>query len=61
MTETDLALKGDRTGDTESLQPRTEGSGDLGGDLQVLLDRDGRAEDISPAGVLKTDRLDLLD
>ena len=61
VADADLAVVRDRTGDAEGLQAFAQGRGDIGRLGLALLDGDGRAEHIGPAGVLKADRLDALD
>ena len=43
VAQTNLTLVGDGTGDAESLQALADALGSLGGGLDILLQRDGRA------------------
>ena len=61
VAQTDLAVLGDGAVDAEGLQADADGLGGLGGGLDALLQRDGRAHGVSPAGVLKADGLNALD
>ena len=60
VAQTHLTLVGDGTGDAESLQALADALGSLGGGLDILLQRDGRAQFISPLGVFESDGLDAL-
>ena len=61
MSQTYLTLVSYRTRDTESLQALSDGGGSVGSLAAALLDGDSRAGDVSPACVLKADRLNALD
>ena len=60
MAQSYLTLVSYRTGDTEGLKSLADGCSCVGGSAAVLLDGDGRAGDVGPAGVFKADGLDLL-
>ena len=57
VSDTNLTLVCNRTGDTESLKACADPSGCLCSALCVLLDGDGCAQLISPLYILKTDGL----
>ena len=61
MTQTDLAVLGDRSVDAEGLKALTNGAGSVSGVLNALLQRNGCTHAVGPAGVFKADRLDSLD
>ncbi len=61
VAQAHLALVRHGTGDAESLQAFADALGRLGGGLHALLQRDGRAQLISPLGVFKSDGLNALD
>ena len=60
VAQADLAVVGDGAGNAEGLQADADGLGGLGGGGAALLDGDGGAHDVGPAGVLKGDGLNLL-
>ena len=60
MSQTNLTLIGNGAGNTERLQALADCSGSLGSFSAALLDCDGSAYGVSPASVLKANRLDLL-
>ena len=60
VAETDLAVVRDGAGDAERLEPDADRLGGLGGLLAALLQRDGGADGVRPAGVLEGDVLDAL-
>ena len=61
MSQTYLTLVCYRTRNTESLKALSDGCSSLGSLAAVLLDCDSGAYDVSPACVLKADRLNALD
>ena len=61
VAQAHLAVVGNRAVDAEGLEALADGGGGLGGGLHVLLQGDGRAHHVGPAGVLKADGLDALD
>ena len=60
MTDTNLTVVGNRTGDAEALQTDTDSLGSLGSALHTLLDGDGGTTNVCPLGVLKADTLSVL-
>ena len=61
VAQADLAVLGHGAVDAEGLQALADGLGSLGSGLDALLDGDGGAHAVGPAGVLKADGLDALD
>ena len=61
VAQAHLPVLGNRTGDAEGLEAHTDALGGLGGGLDALLQSDGRAHAVGPAGILKADGLDALD
>ncbi len=57
VSDTYLAVVGNRTGDAEALQTDTDSLGSLGSILHALLDSDGCTADVCPLGILETDAL----
>ena len=60
MSKTYFSLVSNGTRDTESLKTFTDRSSSVCGTAAAFLDRDRGAYCVSPASVLKADRLDLL-
>ena len=60
MTETYLAVVGNRSGDAECLQTFADSLCRVGCVYATLLDSDSRAYDVSPLRILEADRLRLL-
>ncbi len=60
VSKTDLTGVGNGARDTESLKALTDRCSSVGSLAAVLLDRDRSAYGVSPASVLKADRLNLL-
>ena len=60
MTKTYLTAVSNGTRDAECLQAFTDSGSGISGTTCSLLDRDSSAYRVSPACVLKTDRLDAL-
>ena len=60
VSKTNLTLVCYRTRNTECLKALTDSCGSVSSLSAALLDRDGSAYCISPARILKADRLDLL-
>ena len=61
VTETDFAVICDGTGNAEGLETFTESLGDFGSNGLTALDGDSRADEVSPAGIFKADRLNVFD
>ena len=60
VAQAHLAVLSHRAGDAEGLEADADGLGSLGSSLDILLQRDGRADAVGPAGVFKADGLDAL-
>src|SRR5574344_1205075 len=60
MTDTNLTVVGNRTGDAEALQTDTDSLGSLGSTLHALLDGDSSTTYVCPLGILKADTLSVL-
>ncbi len=58
VTETNLTLVSNRTGDTESLEAFTDSSSSVSSLCAALLDSDSAAYSVSPLSILEADRLD---
>ena len=61
VSQTHLAVLGNRAGDAEGLKADADGLGSLSSGLHVLLQGDSRAHAVGPAGIFKADGLDALD
>ena len=61
MSQTNLTLIGNRSGNTECLQALTDSCCSICRSLAALLDRDSRAYGVCPLCILKTDGLNALD
>ena len=61
VSDTDFAVIRDGTGDAEALETFAERLGDFAGDRLTAFDGNGGADEISPAGVLKADGLNVFD
>ena len=60
MSDTHLAVVGNRTRNAECLQALADSLGCVGSDLATLLDCYGGTDYVGPLGVLETDWLSLL-
>ena len=60
MTDTYLAVVGNRTGDAERLQADADSLGSVSSSLHTLLDGDGSTADVCPLGILEADALGFL-
>ena len=60
VAQAHVALLGHRAGHAESFQADADGLGGFGSGLHALLDGDGAAQGVGPAGVLKSDGLHAL-
>ena len=60
VAQTHLAVLSHRARDAEGLEADADGLGGLGSGLNILLQCDGRADTVGPAGVFKADGLDAL-
>ena len=61
VADTDLAVISNRTGNAEGLESFAQGLGDFRSDGLAALDGDSGADEVGPAGVFKTDGLDVAD
>ena len=57
MTQANRSLLRNGTGDAERLQAQADGLGSVGRNFAAFFQRDGGAQGICPAGVLKCDGL----
>ena len=60
VAQAHLAVLSHRARDAEGLEADADGLGGLGSGLNILLQCDGRADTVGPAGVFKADGLDAL-
>ena len=60
MTDTNLSVVGNRAGDTEGLKTKTDFFSSLSSVLNLFLNSDCAAYNVSPASIFKADRLNAL-
>src|SRR5665647_1980124 len=61
MAKAHLAILGNRTGDTEGLEPCPQGPGNIYGVDLALFQGNGGPQNVRPASVLETEGLDAFD